>query len=37
MLLRRIYALMVIEHGTRPVRLAGSTAPGRRVDNPGGA
>ena len=37
-LLRRLYALIVIEHGARRVHLAGNyRAPGRRVDNAGGA
>ena len=35
-LLRRVYALVVIEHGTRRAHLAGITAqPGRRVDDAG--
>jgi hypothetical protein len=37
-LLRRIYALIVIGHGTRRAHLAGVTAnPRRRVDDPGSA
>ena len=36
--LRRLYAPIVIEHGTRRVRLRRHhRAPGRRVDNAGGA
>jgi hypothetical protein len=33
--LRRIYALIVIEHGTRRVHLADHREPGRRMDDAG--
>jgi hypothetical protein len=37
-LLRRLYALVIIEHGTRRAHLAGITrTPGRHVDNSGSA